>query len=105
MEKKSVSRFAFVLAAAALSTFVSAALDLQVTDVSVSGAQISVTLHNPASVDETARVQVTVSEVGGGVETLQSASTTFAAGTTQAVTLTASHAIVGITEYPEPINP
>lgn len=103
MEKKSVSRFAFFLAAAALSTFVWAAFDVEVTSVDVSGTQINVTLHNPTSTEETARVQVTVSEVGGGVETLQSATSTIAAGATQTVTLTASQAVVGITDDPQPL--
>lgn len=106
MNKKSiVVRSAFVLAAAALSTLVFATLDLEVTGVDVSGTQISVTLHNPSQVAETAAVRVSVSEAGGGDETLQSAAVTISAGATQTVMLTAAHAIVGVDDGPEPITP
>ena len=104
MNKITITRSLFVLAATAFTTLVSATVDLEVTGVQVSGAQISVALHNPTSVDETAHLRVTVSVAGGGVETLESNIATFAAGTTQTVTLTASHPIVAITDDPQPVN-
>jgi len=94
-----------VLAAAALTTLAWATSALEVTGVHVAGTQISVTLHNPSSVEESAAFRVTVSEAGGGQETLQSAAVTFVGGSTHTLTATAAHTIVGIIDEPEPINP
>ena len=102
MKKSIVFRSLAVLSAAAFTTFVSATLDIEVTSVSVSGTQITVGLHNPSAVSESAGVRVTVAESGGGTETLESATVTIAAGATQTVTITASHTIVGVSDDPEP---
>lgn len=103
MGKSIAIRSAFVLAAAAFTTFVSATAGLEVSNVSVSGKQISVAVHNTLSVDEAARIQVTVGEAGGVIETLQSPVITFVAGNTKTVTLTASQTITGVIDDPEPL--
>lgn len=79
--------------------------DLEASLVGTNGNLASVSVHNPQSNAETARVQLTVAFSGGGSQTLTSSNFTLQAGGTKNVQLAASGTIGSITDGPTPIEP
>ena len=77
----------------------------QIVDASVSGNQISVSLHNPGASPETARVQVSVVLEDGTAQTLVTPNVRVDGGGTTSVLIAASDLIVAIVEDPQPISP
>ena len=79
--------------------------DLEANLVGTNGNLATVSVHNPQSHAETARVQLEVSLSGGGSQTLTSSNFTLQAGGIKSVQLAASGPIGSITDGPTPIEP
>jgi hypothetical protein len=96
---------AFVLSVSTASVLSADPTETQIVGATVSGNQISVSLHNPDASPDTARVQVSVGLADGTIRTLVTGNVTLEGGGTTSVWLTASDAIVAIIEDPQPISP
>jgi hypothetical protein len=79
--------------------------DLQASLVGTSGSTVTVSVHNPQSQGESARVTISVSLSGGGTQTLTSPNFAIAAGATKQLHLSAAGPIASITDGPTPIEP
>lgn len=77
-------------------------------DVATSGVaenSVSISIHNPDSDAETARITLSVELINGTEQTLTSSNVTVEGGATVSITLSAAHTIVAIGDDPEPISP
>ena len=102
MRNASLAAILVILLAAATPSLATAG-DVQVTGSSVAGDQVSITLQNAGSSTQTARVEVSVQLVNGSTVTLLSSEVSVSAGGTAVVTVTASSAIAGLADDPQPI--
>jgi hypothetical protein len=78
-------------------------VQLQLATSGFTGDHVTITVHNPSNLSVMACAQITVILDNGTSETILSPSFATAGHTTTAVTLTASRAIVGIGDDPQPV--
>ena len=104
MRKLSIG-IAVLATIAAVTLSLASYLDLEITSSGLSGNQISVTVHNPETSSETARIRASVRLSDQTTITLTSSNITFPADSITTVTLTAAHAVVEIIDDPQPISP
>jgi hypothetical protein len=79
--------------------------DIQVAVAGFTDNHVTISVHNPNSSPETARVQLSVSYGDGTQQTLTTSNITVDGGATVTITLAGAHAIVGIGDDPEPFSP
>lgn len=96
----------FVLACTlfALTPVLAVNPSLLASTVGWSGQTVTISVHNPNSVAVTGRVHITVLLADGTTATLTSSEFSAAAGGTLSISLSASQALAGIEDNPEPFG-